>query len=628
MVFHMLRQIVGKDQFFVILRRFAKQYEGKQASWEDLQKVFEEGSGKRFSRFFSQWLDRPGGPQLKLANVGVRPSPKGYSVSGEVVQEGEIYKVQVQAKVESSESDFLLDISRRKTAFSFEVQRLPLTLTLDPEGHIFRRLDPEEIIPGLNVLLEDREKVFVIPDRGEEESRKIYLELATMAKERKGGEILKSKELTEEKIRHSSLMLLGESWKEPVFSKLLSNLPPPIRLEKGTFLTNGIRVAEEEDSLLLTYPHPVTPGKWVTIYFGNSAAALSRARFIFFYGWDSYLLFKKGRPTQRGNFLPPLSSVFVDLLSRDLHGIQSQRLREHVSYLASPELAGRFPGTAGYHKTQAYLTKRLEEMAIQPILQPFSIRVKDISDARLTLSTSSKKEALHAIPFYFSREEQWMGPAIFDEANSLKPVEEDIQGKAVLTLFCGICEVAGPEEVLYGKIIDYQNRGASALVFFFEDGDWNSLLPYLTYPSYFAPSLLERQRKKEKEGYSVNPFIEASKMMARAKKPPIEIEIPVFFVPSNREKEKELINLFHQGDLSIEMTLQFRDVKIDDANIGGIISGNDPEKRTEFLVLGAHYDHLGKDEMSGSYLQAPMIMPRECLPFWKSGDCWLRRKKS
>jgi hypothetical protein len=422
-----------------------------------------------------------------------------------------------------------------------------------------------------------------------------------MAKERKGGEILKAKELTVEKIRHSSLMVLGESWKEPVFSKLLANLPPPIRLEKGTFLTNGIRVAEEEDSLLLTYPHPLTPGKWVTIYFGNSAASLSRARFIFFYGWDSYLLFKKGRPTQRGNFSPPRSSVFVDLLSRDLHGIQSQRLREHVSYLASPELAGRFPGTAGYHKTQAYLAKRLEEMAIQPILQPFSIRVKDISDARLTLSTSSKKEALHAIPFYFSREEQWMGPAIFDEANSLKPVEEDIQGKAVLTLFCGICEVAGPEEVLYGKIIDYQNRGASALVFFFEDGDWNSLLPYLTYPSYFAPSLLERQRKKEKEGYSVDPFIEASKMMARAKKPPIEIEIPVFFVPSNREKEKELINLFHQGDLSIEMTLQFRDVKIDDANIGGIISGNDSEKRTEFLVLGAHYDHLGKDEMSRSY---------------------------
>ena len=603
MVFHMLRQIVGKDQFFVILRRFAKQYGGKQASWGDLQKVFEEGSGKRLGRFFSQWLDRPEGPQLKLAKVGVRSSPTGYSVSGEVVQEGEIYEVQVQVKVESSERkrDFLLDISGRKTAFSFEVPKLPLTLSLDPEGHIFRRLYPEEIIPGLNVLLEDREKLFVLPDRGEEESRKIYLELAAMAKERKGGEILKSKELTEEKIRHSSVMLLGESWREPIFSKLLSNLPAPIRLVNGTFFVNGKEVVEHEESLLLTWPHPLTPGKWVTIYFGNSAAALSRGRFIFFYGWDSYLLFKKGRPAERGDLPPSRSMVFVDLLSRDLHGIQSQRLGEHVSYLASPELAGRFPGTSGYRKAKDYLIKKLEEMGIQPILQPFSIRVKDISDAQLTLSTSSKKEVLHAIPFYFSREEQWMGPAIFDDANSLKPLEENMQGKAVLTLLCSLCEGGDPEQVLFGKILDYQNRGASALVIFLEEEEWDSFLPYLTYPSCFLPSLGERHRKKEKAGYSIHPFIEASKVVARAKKPPLPIEIPVLFAPYAREKEEELRHTLNRGDVSIELSLQFEDKTIDDANIGGILSGDDPEKGTEFLVLGAHYDHLGKDEKSGSY---------------------------
>ena len=114
--------------------------------------------------------------------------------------------------------------------------------------------------------------------------------------------------MTEEKIRNSSLMLLGESWKNPIFSKLISNLPSPIRSKDGSFFVNGDRVDEEDESLLLTFPHPLHPGKWVTIYFGKSANALSRARYIFFYGWDSYILFKKGRPDERGNF-PPQSFI-------------------------------------------------------------------------------------------------------------------------------------------------------------------------------------------------------------------------------------------------------------------------------------------------------------------------------
>ena len=91
MVFHMLREILGKDLFFATLRRFSKQYGGKEASWEDIEKIFEEAAGRKLGRFFSQWLDRPGGPQLKLERVGCRATTRGYEVSGEIVQEGDLY---------------------------------------------------------------------------------------------------------------------------------------------------------------------------------------------------------------------------------------------------------------------------------------------------------------------------------------------------------------------------------------------------------------------------------------------------------------------------------------------------------------------------------------------------------
>jgi len=318
MVFHMLRRIVGKDLFFATLRQFAMQYGGKQASWEDIKKVFEEVNGKRLSHFFSQWLDRPGGPQLKLENVGVRVSSNGYIVSGEVVQEGDVYQLLLPIEFDdgSGERRLFLEVSKRRSSFSMEVPKTPLKLTLDPDGHLFRRLYPEEIVPGLNALLEDREKIFIVSDQGDEESRKIYFELARKAKEQKGGEILSIKDVTEEKLRNSSVVLLGESWKSPIISKLISHLPKPVDHKEGSFFIKGNRVDEGDESLLLTFPNPLHPGKWVTLYFGRSASALSRARCIFFYGWDSYILFKNGRPKEKGNFSPVQSFASYDFLKR------------------------------------------------------------------------------------------------------------------------------------------------------------------------------------------------------------------------------------------------------------------------------------------------------------------------
>ena len=319
MVFHMLRRIVGKDVFFAALRQFATEYGGKQASWEDIRKVFEEATDKRLNNFFSQWLDRPGGPQLKLENVRAQSAANGFVVSGEAVQEGDIYQLPLLLEVDDGQGKkrLILDVSKRKTSFSMEVSKRPLKLTLDPDDHLFRRLYPEEIIPGLNALLEDPEKVIIISDQGDEESRKIYLEMAKRIKERKGGEILSAKEVTEEKLENSSVLLLGESWKTPILCKLISHLPKSVEHKEGSFFVKGEKVYEEDESLLLSVPRPFRPGKWVTVYFGRSANALSRARFVFFYGWDSYVLFKNGRPKEWGSFAPGGSFASHSFLSKE-----------------------------------------------------------------------------------------------------------------------------------------------------------------------------------------------------------------------------------------------------------------------------------------------------------------------
>ncbi|OGP88850.1 MAG: hypothetical protein A2156_07610 [Deltaproteobacteria bacterium RBG_16_48_10] len=302
MVFHMLRMIVGKDLFFETLRRFAGQYKGKQASWDDIKEIFEKASGRNLNPFFSQWLDRPGGPRLKLGNMNHQNTPVGYQVSWEVVQGGDIYELLLPIEVDDGveKRSLPFEVSKRRHLFSLVIPRLPWTLTIDPDAQIFRRLYPDEILPGLNAFLEDQEKIFILSEQGDEESRKIYRSLANMAMDRKGGKILTIKEVGEKEILNSSLMLFGESYKDPIFSKLLSNLPGPVCFQEGAFFLKGKKISEGDESLLLTYSHPFSPKRWITLYFGLSPMSLSRARFIFFYGWDSYILFKNGRPVERG----------------------------------------------------------------------------------------------------------------------------------------------------------------------------------------------------------------------------------------------------------------------------------------------------------------------------------------
>jgi aminopeptidase N len=197
MVFHMLRRLVGKDLFFATLKAFSRSHGGKQATWKDIQKSFEESSGRKLENFFSQWLDRPGGPKVKLEGVKSQVTSKGYLASGEGAG-GEIYDFPLTAEVDegAGKRSLLLEVSKRRTPFSMEGPRSPLSLTVDPDHQVFRRLYPEEIVPCLNALLEDRDKVIVLPERGDEESRKIYADLAKGSRT-KSGRIVSEKELTE-----------------------------------------------------------------------------------------------------------------------------------------------------------------------------------------------------------------------------------------------------------------------------------------------------------------------------------------------------------------------------------------------------------------------------------------------
>jgi len=89
-----------------------------------------------------------------------------------------------------------------------------------------------------------------------------------------------------------------------------------------------------------------------------------------------------------------------------------------------------------------------------------------------------------------------------------------------------------PYPALLRKIRDLQSKKPSAILLFLKEADLDNLSPYVTYPSYFPPSVEGRLKQRDKEGRSVSRWMEASKIASRAREPEVPIDVPVLIVPS------------------------------------------------------------------------------------------------
>jgi hypothetical protein len=277
-----------------------------------------------------------------------------------------------------------------------------------------------------------------------------------------------------------------------------------------------------------------------------------------------------------------------------------QRLRDHISFLSSPEAGGRLPGTPGYERVQQYLLRALVRTEIQPLLQSFSTMVKDVEEAQLMVLTNSEEENFHVIPFLFSKEGEWTGTCLLDPEEGLGQWD-DFHGKAIAFFYCSQCHEEEAKEYLFSKIMDLQLRGAAAILILIKEEDLEPLAPYVTYPSFFPPKIEENLKAKEKEGYFFHRSLEASKIAVRATVPAFPIDIPVLFILQSEADEERIRSLLSEKETCAALHLHFKEESIKDSNIGGILEGQDPELRKECIVLGAHYDHLGQDDKSGYY---------------------------
>ncbi len=114
-VLHMLRNRIGDQKFFKLLRSFFETYKNKNASTEDFIQLATSIAAEDLSTFFKQWLYRADIPIIKIDSK----IKKGV-LKVAVQQNKEAYELVIPVRVSDKENTQIFKLSLNKTQQHFE----------------------------------------------------------------------------------------------------------------------------------------------------------------------------------------------------------------------------------------------------------------------------------------------------------------------------------------------------------------------------------------------------------------------------------------------------------------------------------------------------------------------------
>jgi len=275
----------------------------------------------------------------------------------------------------------------------------------------------------------------------------------------------------------------------------------------------------------------------------------------------------------------------------------------HVRYLADDQRGGRFPGTPGIEQAADYIARRFREFGLEPAgangtyFQPFTVRAVKQFDAVNACLEITGDEAPWIpgedfVAFPFSPPGQVEAPLAFAGYGIHAPEHGysdyagfDAAGKVLLilryeplsavpkarfggkspsshALFARKAQVARERGAVALLIVDSPTRSASDELY-----EWT---PPTMRATYALPMLHIRARVAEA-------------ILRRAGLPPLET------LARRLDENRESLSTDLGG---LSACLHTGVLPVRTRNVVGLLRGT--EQRDEYIVVGAHYDHLGR----------------------------------
>jgi len=147
MVFRMLRETMGKQQFTQLLRKFLEQYRNKSASIDDFERLTSQVAGKNMRYFFAQWVEGTGVPEFSVDYQIIRTRAGKFRTRGTVRQSFDNLQMPVDVTLhsEGDSQTKTLYLGGKSEDFDFESNGQPISAEVDPSDKILRMSDDLKI---------------------------------------------------------------------------------------------------------------------------------------------------------------------------------------------------------------------------------------------------------------------------------------------------------------------------------------------------------------------------------------------------------------------------------------------------------------------------------------------------
>lgn len=282
--------------------------------------------------------------------------------------------------------------------------------------------------------------------------------------------------------------------------------------------------------------------------------------------------------------------------------ITSGELRKHVEYLASQKLSGRYPGTAGDLAAATYIRDCFREYGLTPLavdgFQSFQVTtgIKKGSDNALSVNGSAAATK-DFTPVSISDNGNIEASVVFlgygfriksDTMNWDDYAGTDVRGKIAIIL------LGAPEPSKGSDIDPFEEFGSVRLKLLNARDAGVAAVIFVAGPAYDDKDDLEFGTIKENSAGL--PVIRAKRAFINQALSGLNMKVEELELQLN-QKHKPL-----SRELGFKASLQ-TDVKTEAAttqNVIGWIQARDTGAVQEWIVVGAHFDHLGMGGMGSN----------------------------
>jgi aminopeptidase N len=333
MVFHLLRQQVGEAAFWLALKHLVTRYQGRHAEWRDLERVFAETSGRDLRWFFAQWIEQDGAPALSIesasAHLSAGNGSRLFLLTVKMTQTGKIFRVSVPLRINmegSREQTIEVQMNAAHDTMTAMLPGRPQNVELDPDAMVLRRMPREALPPVLNHYVTDERRSLILafadPSQDSHPFRQIVKRIEAQDSGKPVEERTATVSLTKDTLlpREGSVLVLGSPESRVAIQSLIGpHCGELVQLRDNGLTLAGIAHDGAGIAALVSCHRRDRPGSVITLLYAvTPQAATTVARLLFFYGWNSYVVFKDGRAVDRGEWASTHDRMEVSVDEQDV----------------------------------------------------------------------------------------------------------------------------------------------------------------------------------------------------------------------------------------------------------------------------------------------------------------------